>query len=103
MELAEAREIAVRTLNAGGLPGSPQERVILDQNTIERPFGWVFFYQSRAFVENGDEGAQLVGNAPLIIDRRDSSTHFTGTDQFIDHYIEEYERAHPDPGPATSS
>lgn len=29
--------------------------------------GWVFFYQSRAFLEAGDSGKMLVGHGPVVL------------------------------------
>lgn len=60
--------------------------------TIERPFGWVFFYDSKRHVETGDFRDALLGNAPLIVDRRDGSVHITGTANTVDYYIAEYEK-----------
>ena len=40
--------------------------VLLFDSTIEFELGWVFFYQSKAFVETGDIGEMLGGNAPII-------------------------------------
>lgn len=33
--------------------------VIVDEHTIERPFGWVFFYDGRRHVETGDEQGMI--------------------------------------------
>jgi Immunity protein 35 len=71
----------------------PIEAVILDEHTIEKEWGWVFCWQSREFVESGDCGSPLVGNAPLIVNRFDGSVHPTGTARPIQDYIAEYERA----------
>jgi len=54
--------------------------------TIERDFGWVFFYGSN------DPGIPIAGNAPLIVDRRDGSIHVTGTAYPTELYLESYER-----------
>lgn len=72
--------------------------VLRHEATIERPFGWVFFYNSKQFVDSGDVQHALFGNAPLIVSRADGSIHVTGTGEPIEHYIQEYERAHPPSG-----
>lgn len=41
--------------------------VILDERTIVRPYGWAFFYQSKAFVESGDALESLVGAGPVVV------------------------------------
>jgi Immunity protein 35 len=55
-------------------------------------FGWVFCYNSKEFVEDGDTSAALAGNAPLIVDRLDGRIHVTGTAYPLDHYIGEYQK-----------
>jgi hypothetical protein len=42
---------------------------ILHEHTISKPYGWVFFYQSHAWIETGDEKHQLMGNYPFLVDR----------------------------------
>ena len=65
---------------------------IVDEATIERDFGWVFFYETREYVESGDEMARAVGNAPLLVDRRSGELHVTGTGRDVEHYIKMYEQ-----------
>jgi hypothetical protein len=71
--------------------GQNREFVVMQKLTIERPFGWVFFYNSKQFLETGDISQALVGNAPLIVDRTDGSVHVTGTAEPIEHYLKDYE------------
>lgn len=42
---------------------------ILDEQTIERPYGWVFFYQSKKYLETGLISDALVGNGPILVDK----------------------------------
>ena len=46
---------------------------ILHEHTIAKPYGWVFFYQSRAFVEGKNKNDRLSGNHPFLVDRLDAS------------------------------
>lgn len=57
------------------------------------PFGWLFFYDSQAYVESGDLGLMLVGNAPFLIDGADGSLHELGTAQPVETSLQAYERA----------
>lgn len=66
---------------------------ILDDETIEKEWGWVFFYQSRAFIESGDFRDMVGGNAPIIINKSTGKLTHTGTAHDIDHYIKEYEQS----------
>jgi hypothetical protein len=58
--------------------------VLLSGATIEREFGWVFFWGP------SDPSIMLAGNAPFIVDRRDGSIHVTGTAYPIEEYMESY-------------
>ena len=66
--------------------------VLLDRLTREEDFGWVFFYNSKLFVETRDINHALGGNAPIIVNRVDGSLYETGTAHSIDYYILEYRR-----------
>jgi len=67
------------------------EPVILDELTIEKDFGWIFFYNSRKFIETEEFSYTILGNAPIIINKFDGSLHYTGTAYEVEHYITEYE------------
>ncbi|RKI04497.1 YrhB domain-containing protein [Corallococcus sp. AB038B] len=90
MNRNEARELVDAYVSrvsaqAGG------ELILLDEHTIERGFGWVFFYASKRHVETGDPAFAVGGNAPLIVDRVTGEFHVTGTAYPVEHYIAEYE------------
>ncbi len=72
--------------------GEPLE--IMESETIERPFGWVFFYNSRSYRETKRFEDMLLGNTPLIVDRTTAQLHVTGTAEPIEYYIAEYEARH---------
>jgi hypothetical protein len=56
----------------------------------EESFGWVFFYQSKKYMETEDFSEMLAGNAPFLIDKKTADLHVLGTAQPADYYIEEY-------------
>jgi hypothetical protein len=60
------------------------------EKTIEFKLGWVFFYQTKEFIETGDLFQSAVGNAPIIVDNRTGAVTVTGTRFGIKKYIEEY-------------
>lgn len=91
MDLYLAKTIAQRWIDQHWGESSTHV-VICDHLTRERPFGWVFFYQSAEYLQSKDPKHQLVGNAPLIVDRADGSVHLTGTLKPLDEYIAEYEK-----------
>lgn len=66
------------------------ELIIVDEYTVERPWGWVFHYTSRGW-HAGDLNYGLGGNAPYIVNRFDGTIHGTGTARSTEYYIAEYE------------
>ena len=75
--------------------GAGEDVVIVDEDTVERPFGWLFVYNTRQFLETRRIADSLVGNDPWIVDRRDGSLHEGRTSQTIEQIIEAYEADHP--------
>lgn len=45
------------------------EDLMLSGQKVEIDEGWVFFFNTREFVETGNLSSQLAGNGPLFIDR----------------------------------
>lgn len=64
--------------------------MLLDNKTIERNFGWVFFYDSKDRVETGDLRYALAGNAPVVVTRADGVLHETGTALPLEKYLERF-------------
>jgi len=65
---------------------------ILTDETIERSWGWVFFYQSVDFIRTGNFRDMVIGNAPFIVNRHTDEIIETCTAYDIKHYIKEYEQ-----------
>lgn len=60
--------------------------------TREESFGWIFFYQSKEYLDTENFSAMLAGNAPFIVDKESGTLHVLGTAQPVDFYVEEYVR-----------
>jgi hypothetical protein len=56
------------------------------RDTIERDFGWVFFYGL------SDSSIKVAGNSPFIVDRKEGAIHVTGTAFPLERYLESYDR-----------
>ncbi len=69
----------------------PIDCVVLEDETLEKEWGWVFFYQSKAYVDTGDFGDMLAGNAPIIVNCNTGELVHTGAAQELEQYIKEYE------------
>ncbi len=70
---------------------NPIDCLVIPEKTIEKSWGWVFFYQSKAYVETGDFCDMLSGNSPIIVNRITGELSYTGTAYDVEHYINEYE------------
>jgi hypothetical protein len=77
IDKAQATAIARKTI-ATVPPHSP-DLVLQEDRTVERDFGWVFFYTTRKFLETGDKKYLMPGDAPVVVLREDGSTRYLGT------------------------
>jgi hypothetical protein len=75
--------------------------VILEDKTVERPFGWVFFYTTRPYLQTGDPNYLIPGAAPLVVHRADGSTEHLATSVPPARAIEIYEKGWLEKLPAT--
>ena len=88
----QARALVEIIINKPDLfnPDRPQ-LVIMDDQTIDKEWGWVFFYNSEEYVKSGDMLDALGGNAPYIVNKQTGKVTETGTAYDIEEYIAEYE------------
>ena len=79
----------------GPSPNLPEddEIIILDDATIEKSWGWVFFQTSKKWHETNDIKYAIAGNAPIIVEKDTGKLFFTGTAYPIEHYIQNYEKS----------
>ena len=68
----------------------PIELVIVD--TIERPWGWAFVYDSADHVRSDALDDMILGNAPILVDRESGRLFVTGTAQSTEYYMALYEQ-----------
>jgi hypothetical protein len=85
IDRSDARRIAQHTLAEFGQHGV--ECVLVDEHTLEEPFGWVFFYQSAAHLRSGETSDRLAGDSPLVVMRDTGEVRTTGTAYPLDHYL----------------
>ena len=91
----EARKLVIGFINANRRRTEEEaddETVVMDDLTIEKEYGWVFFYNSRRYLETGDMNYALGGNAPIIVEKEDGSLYPTGTAEETEYYIKRYEK-----------
>jgi len=64
-------------------PGRPRLE-IRDELTLERAYGWVFFYDI--------PGHAAAGNAPVLVTSTDGEVHVLGTALPVEEYLARFER-----------
>jgi hypothetical protein len=87
----QAREIALKEIMKRWHI-EDDEPAIVDEQTLEEDFGWVFFYDSKLFLETQFFSYCIAGNSPIIVNKYDGSTLATGTARPAEYYIEEYRK-----------
>ena len=81
--------------HAAQRPGDQRQRNTgqqrIDDETIEKEYGWVFFYQTEKYLRTGNIIDALAGNAPYIVNKYTGELIETGTANPVEEYIAEYE------------
>lgn len=72
--------------------GAGDELRIVAEQTIECPAGWVFFFNSKTFIEMGDPKYALAGNGPLLVNKNTGDIVQLGTAYPVNDYIDHYEK-----------
>jgi hypothetical protein len=91
IKFQQARQIAENIINNMHVIGDAGGLAIVDSATIEKPYAWIFFYNSKQYIETGDIMHALGGNAPLFISKIDGKVSTFRTGLSIDGMFEEYE------------
>jgi hypothetical protein len=86
----EARQIAYNFIDSS-YTVPDDELVIVDDETIEKDYGWYFFSTSRKFLETGNISNMVAGNGPILVEKRNGNLIQLGTAHPLEHYIERYE------------
>ena len=73
---AAAREGALAALEATGEPG---QMTIVDAETVEYEFGWVFRPHTLKFLETGDPAHEIPGVGGIAVDRDTGKVTFLPT------------------------
>jgi hypothetical protein len=95
---SEAEQIAKQQLQALSKKvnehNDPDEElvvlVVVPELTIEKPYGWVFFYDSEAHLQ-GVPGSGLGGNAPFLVERDGGAVRALASNRSVKKQLAEYE------------
>jgi immunity protein 35 of polymorphic toxin system len=88
MTFTEARALAAAHINEGIKRPEGYTPIIVDSNTQELSWGWIFFYNSKEYVDTHDILYALAGNAPVVV-THDGSVHETGTARPLEEYLKD--------------
>jgi len=70
LEIARAKIAAIK---------SEHQYVLLEKQTQEHDFGWVFFYTNRKHAQSGDPKDMVPGDGPLVVERDTGYSEFLPT------------------------
>jgi hypothetical protein len=68
------------------------EMVLIKNNTIEKPYGWIFFSESKRYFESKADKHRIWGNGPVLVEREFGRVIPFGTALPFERYIQQYER-----------
>jgi Immunity protein 35 len=89
--LSDAHKLVADYLKRHLAPKFVDKVVILENNTIEKSYGWIFFYQTRKWVETRKTRDGLIGNGPILIDKNTAKIVQFGSSGSLDYWCELYE------------
>ena len=65
---------------------------VVEGSTIEKPWGWIFFYQSKKYLETGLFMHRLAGNGPVFVNKETGEMDFFGSVPSLDVLLTDYEK-----------
>ncbi len=83
MDSQTARELAADFLRENVVV-SGEEILIDESNTRETEHSWIFYYNTRTFLETRELRHALAGNAPVVVDKETRKTYFGAADSSLD-------------------
>jgi len=66
--------------------------IVLDEKTIEKDFGWIFFYNSERFTITRNPIHRLAGNGPVFVNKITGTVEFFGSTPSLDVILEAYQK-----------
>lgn len=73
--------------------GAGAELVIMAEETISKPYGWVYVYTSKQWLETGRLEHAIGGNGPLVVLRETGEVIALGTADNVEVEVQKFERA----------
>jgi hypothetical protein len=90
LDQAAALKLATAKLKEKSTP--EDDWVVVNEDTIEKPFGWIFFYNTREFIATGNVIHSLAGNGPVVVERDSGAVKFFGSADPLSVIIDAYQQ-----------
>jgi hypothetical protein len=72
-----------------------QEEIVVDEvHTMTKPYGWVFFYNTKRYIERREVLHALGGNGPVVVEGATGRITKLGTARPVDDEIADFELRH---------
>lgn len=93
IDRASAKAIALKYMNENF--GRDPELAIVDGEPSEITHAWVFFYNTRRYLETGEFSDALAGNGPILVNKRNGDVAAFGMAISLETLFADYEEAAP--------
>lgn len=91
MDKEQALQLVQKYLDKIVLSDNEDKLVVIEDSIIEKPYGWVFIYNSKKFIDTGNIFLSLSGNGPVIVEKDTGQIHQLGSSLSIENAIKDYE------------
>jgi hypothetical protein len=91
LTMNKAKSLALESI-ARTTERSHQDLRVIDELTQCRRLGWIFFYESRAYLETGDTAQAIGRTGPVVITHRGDVHHLDG-ERSVDDVLKAFEKS----------
>ncbi|MDQ6785652.1 MAG: YrhB domain-containing protein [Acidobacteriota bacterium] len=88
----EAKQKVAEYINFNLQLKNNDELVIVDEETITKDYGWVFFAVNKKYLETQNFSDMVIGRGPVLFERQTESIIPFGTALSAEQYLEQYEK-----------
>ncbi len=76
---------------------SNKELVLYLDNIIKKPYGNIYRFESKKYIDTGIFGYRLLGNSPFLVEKQTGRIVNFGTSNVLERYIDAYENGTLEP------
>jgi Immunity protein 35 len=87
----ESAEAKLKELINADYHVAGDEVSIVPERTIEKNYGWIFFCESKKYLETGEFSHRLAGNGPVVFEKESGLVHHLGSHTHPQELIREFE------------